>query len=84
MNLRSGTAFEVLMFSRRRRRSPLSLRPPATFCQPFGLRNTADAMLLKFINGVVWRAGVDGPKQWGEINLSECGRNVAGLSPMYR
>src|SRR5262249_6364963 len=34
MNLRSGTAFGVLVLSRRRRRSPLSLRPPATFCQP--------------------------------------------------
>ena len=39
MNLtRSGTAFGVLVFSRRRRRSPLSLRPPATFYQPFGLK----------------------------------------------
>ena len=36
--LRSGTTFGVLVFPRRRRRSPLSLRPPATVCQPFGLK----------------------------------------------
>src|SRR5262249_1184850 len=29
--------FGVLVFSRRHRRSPLSLRPPATVCEPFGL-----------------------------------------------
>jgi hypothetical protein len=40
MNLHSGTAFGVLVFSQRRRRSPLSLRPPATIYQPFGLRDT--------------------------------------------
>jgi hypothetical protein len=31
----SGTTFGVLLFSWRRRRSPLSLRPPATVYQPF-------------------------------------------------
>src|SRR5215470_11590568 len=43
--LRSGTAFGVLVFSRHRRRSPLSLRPPATVCQPFGLKNSVHGEL---------------------------------------
>jgi hypothetical protein len=42
-DLRSGTAFGVLVLSRRRRRSPLSLRPPATVYQPFGLRTPPPA-----------------------------------------
>jgi len=44
LELCPGTAFGVLVFSRRRRRSPLSLRRPATVCQPFGLKNTGPAI----------------------------------------
>jgi hypothetical protein len=41
-NLRSGTTFGVLVFSWCRRMSPLSLRAPATVCQPFWLKKGAE------------------------------------------
>ena len=47
MNLRSGTASGVLVFSWRHRRSPLSLRPPATVCQPFRLKTRGPAAVFQ-------------------------------------
>jgi hypothetical protein len=41
----SGTAFGVLSRFERHRRSPLALRPPATICQPSGLK------IRRFIGG---------------------------------
>ena len=45
-DLRSGTAFGVLVFLRRHRRSPLSLRPPP---KAFGVPATIYQPLLRFM-----------------------------------
>jgi hypothetical protein len=66
-SLRSGTAFGVLVFSWRRRRSPLRFDLRLLSANPFGLRN-------KFVTKFVTKWGSEG--SWENVNsISTAGKS---------